>query len=100
MKIYFERIGGFAGLKLALTLDLDDLAADDAEALQKMVQDASFFHRPEPDKAPGISDGFQYTLTVEQDADQRTLQVSEGALPEELRLLMNDLSIRARSRKR
>jgi hypothetical protein len=100
MKIYFERTGGFAGLRLQLSLELDDLAAEDSESLEKMVAEADFFHRPEPVVARGVSDGFQYTLTVEQDDDQRTMQVSEGALPEELRPLLNDLSVRARSRRR
>ena len=100
MKINFERSGGFAGLKLAFSLDSDSLPADDAAALKKLVEDTDFFNLPEPEAGRGHPDGFQYAITVEQDGQQRTLRVSENMLPEKLRPLVNDLSIRARTQRR
>ena len=99
MRIYFERTGGFAGMKLAVDLDLDNLPPDDAATLENLVDDADVFNLPEPVMGPGYPDGFQYTLTVERDSEQRTLQVSERALPEELQPLISELSARARSQK-
>ena len=100
MKISFERTGGFAGLMLAVRLELNSLPAEDAAALQKLVEDSDFFHLPEPDAQQGFPDGYRYTIMVEREAEQRTVEFSEGALPEQLRALVNDLSIRARSQGR
>jgi hypothetical protein len=86
-------------MKLAVDLDLDSLPTDEAATLENLVDEADVFHLPEPDMSPGYPDGFQYTLTVERDSEQRTLQVSERALPEELQPLINELSARARSRR-
>jgi hypothetical protein len=100
MKIYFERSGGFAGMKLMLNLDLDELPADDATTLENLVDEADIFNRSEPDASLGYPDGFQYTITVELESQQRTLQFSDETLPEELQPLVSELSARARSQRR
>jgi hypothetical protein len=97
MKIYFERTGGFAGLRLAVNLDLDYLPTEDAGTLQKLVEEADLFHLPEPVAGPGVVDGFQYAITVERKGEQRTFQVGDDVLPAGLRPLINDLTLRARS---
>lgn len=100
MKIYFERSGGFAGLVMQANVDLDDLPADEAENLQKLVDDADLFHLDAPAEMPGYADGFHYSLKVEKDADSRSFAFSEGYIPAELVPLVNELSKRAHYQKR
>jgi hypothetical protein len=97
MKISFERTGGFAGMRMATTLDLDSLPDSEAAALRKLITDADFFNLMMPDVGKVIPDGFQYAITIEGDGKQRTIQVTDGAVPDKLRPLLDDLSVRARS---
>ena len=100
MKIYFERTGGFAGLRLAINLDLEFMPAVEADSLQKLIDEANPFNIPEPETKPSIPDSFQYKIIVEQKGKQRTLQFEDGSIPIELQPLVNDLSLRARSQRR
>jgi hypothetical protein len=100
MKISFERTGGFAGMRLAINLDVDSLPASDAAILRKLVADADFFNLAETPAGNAVPDGFQYALMVEGDGKQRTIQVAEMSIPDKLRPLLNDLSLRARSQRR
>ena len=97
MKINFERTGGFAGMKLAINLDLDNLSSEDAAGLQKLIADADLFNIPDPEAQTATRDGFQYTISVERSNEQRTLRVSDGSIPGGLLPLVTDLSLRARS---
>jgi hypothetical protein len=100
MKISFERTGGFAGMRMAITVDLDSLPGPEAATLRKMVTDADFFNLAEIRTGQAIPDGFQYALTIEGDGKHRTIQVAEASIPDELRPLLNDLSLRARRQPR
>jgi hypothetical protein len=100
MKISFERTGGFAGMRMAISIDIDSLPDPDVVALQKLVTDADFFNLAEPGAGKVIPDGFQYAITIEGDGKQRTIQVADGSVPDKLRPLLDDLSLRARSQRR
>ena len=100
MKISFERTGGFAGMRVAVSVDSQNLPAQDAAALAKMVNDAGFFNLPEHPTAQGRPDGFQYTISIDSDGKQRTMQIVDGSLPAALQPLVNDLILRARTQKR
>lgn len=100
MKISFERTGGFAGMSVAITVEVDSLPEPDAAALRKLVKDADFFNLVETRPGRAISDGFQYTITVEGDDQQRSLQVTDTSVPDKLRPLLDYLSLRARSQRR
>ena len=97
MKISFERTGGFAGMRMAITIDLDSLADSDAAALRKLITEADFFNIIVPSAGKAIPDGFQYVLTIDGDGQHRTIQVVDTSIPDKLRPLLNDLSLRARS---
>jgi len=97
MKINFERTGGFAGMKLAVNLDLDSLPPADAAALQKLIADADLFSIPDPETQSSVRDGFQYTITALRESQQRVLRVSDGSIPSQLLPLLNELSLRART---
>ena len=100
MRIDFERTGGFAGIRVAITVDVDALPNPDAAALRKLVTDADFFNLTETRAGKAIPDGFQYSITIERDGQQRTVQVTDASIPDKLRPLVDDLSLRARSQRR
>jgi hypothetical protein len=97
MRIEFQRSGGFAGLRLATTVDTDKLPADEADELKRLVDAADFFHLPATLKATRGADQFTYRLTVEAGDRQHTLEVSESAAPESLRPLLQRLAALART---
>jgi len=97
-KIDFERTGGFMGRAVRLSLDLDDLPADQTETLSLLLDEADFFSLEDPPGKAPLPDAFQYTITVTTDSAQRTIRTSDTTAPEKLRPLINDLSARARAR--
>ena len=96
----FERSGGFMGLKSSLTLNLDELPRDQAQALSRILDESHFFTLKENPPTHPSPDGFQYTITVESDTATRTIHTSDTTVPEELRPLLHELSQRARSQRR
>ncbi len=92
MLIYFERTGGFAGMSTAVRLNTDSLPPEEARKLQEMVDAAGFFNLPEKFPAPTRgADYFVYRLTVESEGRKHTVEVSEPAVPAELRPLLQSL---------
>lgn len=98
MRIEFERTGGFAGMRLATDVDTADLAPRDTELLESAVEAAKIDQLPRRliSAAPG-ADRFQYHLIVEQGDERYEVEVSEAALPDSLRPLIEHLSMFART---
>jgi hypothetical protein len=99
MKISFQRTGGFTGIPVTLNVDIDSLPEPDASTLRQMVKNADFFDLTESHLEKQIPDGFQYAITVEDKGQHRTIEATDVTLPEKLRPLVNDLSLRARQRR-
>jgi hypothetical protein len=97
-KIEFERSGGFMGRKVSLSLNLDELPADQAQTLNLLLDKADFFNLSENPTKPPVPDSFMYTITVVTEKRKHTVRTSEHAVPEQLRPLITDLSARARAR--
>lgn len=97
MRIEFVRTGGFAGMRLAAIIDSQDLSAEDAATLEKLLQEADIFNLPEtgPAVARG-ADRFQYQIKISREEGERTLVLSEAALNEPLRALLDFLTLLAR----
>lgn len=90
MRISFERSGGVAGMRLAVTFDTDTLSEAEANELGKLVGDARFFDQPQHPTRPGPgADQFHYSLTVEAEGRRRTVETDDGAAPAELRPLLD-----------
>ena len=93
MHIDFKRSGGFAGMRLACSLDTDELPDEQAAELHRLVGEASFFElpkelaleQPQPDR-------FEYQVKVDAGKQQHAVTVSEAAAPESLRPLLNYLT--------
>jgi hypothetical protein len=100
MKIDFERTGGFAGLRLAVSVDVDNLPDQEAQALRKLVNDADFFNFSDAHPGKAVPDSFQYKVTIENNQQKRTVQVGDMSVPDKLRPLIDDLNQRARSQRK
>jgi hypothetical protein len=98
-KIIFERSGGFMGRKISIDLDLDKLPASQSRKLQRLLDEADFFNLPENLISNSLPDGFSYTITVEEETEIRTIQLSDTTAPEAVRPLLENLSRWARSKK-
>jgi hypothetical protein len=98
-RITFERTGGFMGLKVNLSLNLDELPNDQAQTLERLLDEADFFNLPTDLVTRPAPDAFHYTISVEMEIHQHTVRFNDPSAPDSLRPLLNDLSGRARSRK-
>ncbi len=100
MRIEFERSGGFAGLRLAATIEADSLSVEEADELCKLVEEAGFFDLPAriagPDAQP---DQFMYKVTVETEARRHTVQLENTAPSPELQPLLHWLTRAVRRRR-
>lgn len=100
MRINFERTGGFMGMHLAVEVTTETLPQEEAKELETLVESARFFELPAtlPAQA-GMSDSFQYKVTVVKGELFHTVQTSEGAAPVELRPLIQHLTDVARTQR-
>lgn len=100
-KIKFERSGGFAGIRLAAELELDDLPEDQRARLLDLLDDVDlddlsekrFHSRPLPDE-------FTYTITVLAKGKEYQLAGGESALPASLQPLIEFLESAAKRQMR
>jgi hypothetical protein len=98
-RIIFERTGGFAGIRISTTVEMDSLPKDEADALQQLLDKAKFFELPEFQPAHPVPDEFNYTITVESDNRHHTVHTTDTTSTDELRILVEALSRRARQRR-
>lgn len=99
MRIEFVRSGGFAGVRLAATIDTTRLSPGQADDLEKLIQNAGFFDLPE--KVTGDAkarDLYQYRITVTSTRGAHSVLASEDAVPDRLRPLLNYLTTLATSK--
>jgi len=100
MHIEFVRSGGFAGLRLTGSFDLQNLPSDQGSALSKLVEEAGFFNLPEQIKPTSpIPDQFEYRVVVTSDVTTHSIVVAESVLPDRLRPLVDYLTKLATSSK-
>ena len=101
LKVQWERTGGFAGMRMAGSIDSGSLSDEEARRLRELVEAAGFFELPEELAGPGGgADRFLYTLTVEMDGRRHTVRTAEAAAPAALRSLIRWLTNAARARRR
>ena len=100
MRVYYERTGGFAGIRHTTTLDTRELPGPQARELQRLVEEANFFELPReayPENVRAV-DRFHYKLTVTTEEHRHTVETEEGVIPERLRPLVKWLTATSRSR--
>jgi hypothetical protein len=94
MKIYFERSGGFAGMRTAISLDTDSLAPDESKQLTQIYEKTDFFNLSSKTEPPKGADYFHYKITVELENKIHTIETTEISDPS-LGMFINFLSNKA-----
>lgn len=84
------------GRKVSVTIDLDDLPEEQAEALSEMLDDADFYELPADLTQDAMPDAFTYNITVSSEERQHSVRVSDTTAPDDLRPLLEELSKQAR----
>ena len=100
-QIKFERTGGFAGIRLAADIELDDLPQDQVRQILELLDDLDFDELPEQILGDHqIADGFTYSVTVITEESQHTVIASETSAPEKLGSMFEILTQIARQQAR
>ena len=98
MRIEFERTGGFTGMPLSARIDTATLPAEQARALQDVVDDARFFNLPAKISAPAqAADVYHYHVTIESAGKRHTVDADEVAASPGLQTLLQQLTQLART---
>jgi hypothetical protein len=96
MTIHFERTGGVAGLRIAVSLATESLSAAQAEKLERLVREANLAAPPQTPPLSGGPDRFHYSLTVEMNGARQTVELDEANVPPRMRPLLSALERFAR----
>jgi hypothetical protein len=100
MRINFERTGGFAGMGMGSSFELDDLPVNIADNLRTLIEQVKFFELPnklaDDKNAP---DQFTYTITVQSEERQHTIVTGDSSAPKDIRPLIEALNQLVRSQR-
>jgi hypothetical protein len=103
-RIKFERTGGFANIRFAADIELDEMPHDQAEHILELLDELDFDKLPE--QIPGnqqLRDGFLYSITVVTDKREQTVTTTDMAAPPKmeplLEILMQIAKQQARNKK-
>jgi len=96
VKIYFERTGGFAGIRTSASLDTDRLPPNESEQLNNMCNNMNFFNlHSKSESKSGAADLFRYKITIESKDGKHTVETTDISMTPELENLVNFLSDKA-----
>lgn len=96
--IHFERSGGFAGITQTLELKSDTLSLEDQDHLRKLIDTSGFFDlEEEADSA--MPDQFIYKITIKSSNKEKTVEIGDGKMPDNLRPLVDFLTDKMRRRR-
>ena len=100
-RIKFERTGGFAGIRIATDLKLDDLPDEQAHTISELLDDLDFEELPEQMmEDANMPDQFTYTITVETKKWEHTVITGDVSAPEKMQELLQLLNRLARTQKK
>ena len=90
--IDFERTGGFTGGTIRIELNSEELDPGQAEALKELIDRSGFFEAlAMENKFLNMPDQFHYHITIDHVGKKRTLELSDGSMPDLFRPLINYL---------
>ena len=96
MRISFKMEGGFAhvpGLSEPVSIDTDELSAEEASELERLIEAARFFELPATSALPrGAADYRKYTITVATPARSHTARLTDPIEDLQIQELVNYLS--------
>ena len=88
-------------MPVTVNVDSDSLSAEEEQELRGLIEAAGLCQLPESIDLPGGgADRFMYKLTVEVDGRSHSVEVSDAAVPSELRPLLDRLTSTARRTRR
>jgi hypothetical protein len=99
-RIKFERTGGFAGMKIARDLKLDDLPDEQSSRISELLEDLDFGELPEELVQESQPDQFTYVITVETNDWEHTVVTGDASAPAKMQELLRLLDRLARTRKK
>ena len=99
-RIKFERTGGFAGMRIARDLKLEELPDEQAKTIRDLLDDLDFEELPEQMLEESMPDQFTYTITVETKKGEHTIVTGDASAPEKMQELIQILNRLARTRKK
>ena len=100
-RIKFERTGGFAGMRLARELTMDELSEEQASQLIELLQELDFAKLPQHlTEAESMPDEFTYIITIETKKGEHTVVTGDASAPEKMQELLKLLNRLARIRKK
>src|SRR3954454_12944270 len=94
-QIELVRSGGVAGVTRRWSLDSKDLSAGEAAEVERLLTTLDDLAEQPPQA--GGADRFQYDLRVTRGGRTRTVTLREGAIPAEIRPLIDRLTSRPRT---
>lgn len=92
-EIKFERTGGFAGIRLAAEIEMDELPEDQKKEIVELLDKIGFEELPEKlaGKMP-VPDEFVYSIIVESGQREYKVIAGESALPNNMQPLIEILT--------
>jgi hypothetical protein len=109
MRIEFKTAGGIAhlpGLSEPVTIDTDELPAEEANELERLIEVSGFFELPATSvPSPGAADYQQYTISVSSPGRSHEARLTDPIEDPRVRELVNHLrtkmiEVRLASRRR
>lgn len=91
-KIKFERTGGFAGIRLAAEVEMDELPEDQRREILELLDEMDFEELSDKyDGEISFPDGFVYAISVESEKREYRIVAGESALPADMQPLIEIL---------
>ncbi|NJC97456.1 MAG: hypothetical protein FIB03_14160 [Anaerolineae bacterium] len=100
-QIKFERTGGFAGIRLAAEIEMNDLQEDQKREILDLLDETDFNELPEKlsGKMP-VPDEFVYSISVISDEREHSVIAGESSLPGNMQPLIEILERTAKRQMR
>jgi hypothetical protein len=100
MRVRFKMDGGFVYLPARsepTTIDTDDLPAEEAKELQRLIEAAGFFELPETSTPPrGAADYVRYTISINAGENSHTVHLTDPIEDPDIQALVEYLEAKAR----
>jgi hypothetical protein len=91
-RIKFERTGGFAGIRLAADIEVNELPEDEKHKILELLDEVDFDELPEKlSKKMPIPDEFVYSITVVSDTKEYNVLAGESSMPDDMQPLLEIL---------
>jgi hypothetical protein len=100
MRVEFKTDGGFVYLPARsepVTIDTDDLPADEADELERLIEAVGFFDLPETSAPPrGAADYLRYTISVTGPEHSHTVSLTDPIEDPDIQALVEYLEAKTR----